>query len=298
MFQDRIRANYDKLTPGFRKLADFILNSTLDVAFLTATELSRTVGVDPATVVRFAQELGYSGFRELSREIKRYVRDQVTETYRKVTEGGTTESLLQALVENASQNLSFFITTDMANVVQTVEMLRNAAHIWITGEFSGYDAAAFVAKKFNMSGKSASAFQPSMAEIATVVTRMQQDDVLLTIAGSEPSVDAGYAVQIARQKGLKTVTVTGSGVILPARESELTVIVPSNSPAGVMSFGTMMQVLSLIWEAVTNTEDESQDNTKSELYKTMGDLLLKRANTPEYEPASLQDLWSTYTSDS
>ena len=74
MFQDRIRANYDGLTPGFRKLADFIMNSTLDVAFLTATELSRRVGVDPATVVRFAQELGYSGFRELSIEIKRYVR--------------------------------------------------------------------------------------------------------------------------------------------------------------------------------------------------------------------------------
>lgn len=296
MFQDRIRANYDGLTPGFRKLADFIMNSTLDVAFLTATELSRRVGVDPATVVRFAQELEYSGFRELSREIKRYVRDQVTATYRKVSEAGTTESLLKALFDNASQNLDFFITTDMANVVKAVEMLKGASHIWITGEFSGFDAAAFIAKKFNMSGKSASEFQPSMAEIATVATRMQKSDVLLTIAGNEPSVDAGYAVQIAREKGLRTVTVTGSGVILPARESELTVIVPCTSPAGVMAFGTLMQVLSLIWEAVVNEQVASDDAIKDELHKTMEELLLKRANTPEYEVASLQDLWSTYIS--
>jgi DNA-binding MurR/RpiR family transcriptional regulator len=296
MFQDRIRANYDRLTPGFRKLADFIMNSTLDVAFLTATELSRRVGVDPATVVRFAQELEYSGFRELSREIKRYVRDQVTATYRKVGEAGTTEARLKALVEQASQNLEFFITTDLANVVKAVELLKAASHIWITGEYSGFDAAEFLARRFNMSGKSASAFQPSMAETATVVTRMSTDDVLLTIAGSEPSVDAGYAVQIAREKGLKTVAITGSGVILPARESSLTVIVPSDSPVGGSAFGTLMQVLSLIWEAVVSEQMESNEILKREVHKTMEELLIKRANTPEYEVASLHDLWSTNVS--
>ncbi len=44
MFKERIRENYDGLTPGFRKLADFIMDSTLDVAFLTATELSKRGG--------------------------------------------------------------------------------------------------------------------------------------------------------------------------------------------------------------------------------------------------------------
>ena len=74
MFKERIRKYYDALTPGFRKLADFIMQNTLDAAFLTASELARRVDVDPATVVRFSQEIGYSGYRELSREIKRYVR--------------------------------------------------------------------------------------------------------------------------------------------------------------------------------------------------------------------------------
>ena len=294
MFQDRIRAHYDALTPGFRKLADFIMNSTLDVAFLTATELSRRVGVDPATVVRFSQELGYSGFRELSREIKRYVRDQVTATYRNANQAGSTEALLIALLENANQNLEYFMTTDMVNVVKAVDMLKTAEHIWITGEYSGYDAAAFVAKKFALCGKNATAFQPSMSEIATVAARMKKNDVLLTICGNEPSVDAGYAVQLARRKGLRTVTVTGSGVILPARESELTVIVPSKSPAGVLALGSLMQVLSLIWEAVVNEQIESGELLQGELQKIMEELLLKRANTPEYEVASLQEMWRPY----
>ena len=37
MFKERIREYYDALTPGFRKLADFLMQNTLDAAFLTAS---------------------------------------------------------------------------------------------------------------------------------------------------------------------------------------------------------------------------------------------------------------------
>ncbi len=286
MFQDRIRGNYENLTPGFRKLADFIMNNTLDAAFLTATELSRRVGVDPATVVRFAQELEYSGYRELSREIKHYVRDQVTSTYRKAGEAESVESLLQALVENASQNMQNFVTTDLPNVVKTVQMLREAVQIWFTGEFTGYDIASFMAKKFQAYGIAATAFQPSMSETASVVAQMNEGDVLLTFAGTEPNLDAGYAVRLARAKGVKTVTVTGSGVILPARESELTVIVPCKTPVGVPAFGAMMQVMGLIWEAVMK-ECVADTAAKTEsLQGNMEKILKLRAETPEYEVAA------------
>ena len=164
LFKERIREHYDEMTPGFRKLADFIMNQTLDVAFLTATRLSRRVGVDPATVVRFSQDLGYSGYRELSREIKNYVRDQVTSTYREVEEATTEEELLKALTENAAQNMDHFVATDMVSLVNAVEMLKGASHIWLTGEFSGYDIANFMAKKFKSHGVSASVFHPDMSE--------------------------------------------------------------------------------------------------------------------------------------
>ncbi len=106
MFKERIREYYDALTPGFRKLADFIMQNTLDAAFLTASELARRVNVDPATVVRFSQEIGYSGYRELSREIKRYVRDQVTATYREAKEAKTEEDVINVILDNTSNNFS------------------------------------------------------------------------------------------------------------------------------------------------------------------------------------------------
>jgi DNA-binding MurR/RpiR family transcriptional regulator len=291
IFKERIRASYDDLTPGFRKLADFIMNNTLDVAFLTATELSRRVGVDPATVVRFAQELEYSGYRELSREIKKYVRDRVTASYRKVDEAETTEDLLRGLVENANQNMQHFVTTDLANVVEAVELLREANHIWVTGEFTGYDIAAFLAKTFSAYGLAATSFEPSMASTSTALARMKAGDALITFAGTDPSVDAGYAVRLAGDMGVHTVTITGSGVVLPAREADVSVIVPHKTPAGVPAFGPMLQVVSLIWEALMDDRTEQTREAVGELYDSMGRLLKLRAETPEYEVAGPQAFW-------
>lgn len=283
MFQDRIRENYENLTPGFRKLADFIMNSTLDAAFLTATELSRRVGVDPATVVRFSQELGYSGFRELSREVKHYVRDQVTATYRKAGEAESIEALLHSLIDNAEQNMQHFVTTDLANVVKAVEILRAAPHIWFTGEFTGYELAVFITKKFKAYGVPASVFYPGMNETASVLPQMQPGEALVTFVGAEPNLDTGYAIHMAREKGVITIAVTNSGVALPARKADLTVIVPGKSPIGIPGFGTLMQVASLIWEAVMKERVEAVSQKVEDLQVNMEALLQLRASTPEYE---------------
>ncbi|MFP4395857.1 MAG: MurR/RpiR family transcriptional regulator [Anaerolineales bacterium] len=285
LFKERIREHYDELTPGFRKLADFIMSNTLDVAFLTATRLSRRVGVDPATVVRFSQELGYSGYRELSLEIKSYVRDQVTSTYREVEESAGVEELLRALTDNAEQNMKRFVATDMLRLVEAVEALKDASYVWFTGEFGGYDIANFIAKKFRSHGIQSNIFHPSMSETASALSQMKEGEVLLTIGEAKPSLDAGYAVRMAREKGLKTITLSCSGVILPAREAEITIIAPCKSPAGVSSFGPLMQVLSLMWEALI--EEHVAAEAKGMAENNLSHLLKLRAETPEYEVETL-----------
>ncbi len=246
---------------------------------------SPTCGGRPCNSGPFRAGTGYSGFRELSREIKRYVRDRVTASYRKVQQAGSTEEVLQGLVENARQNIEYFVTTDLASIVNALEALRKANTIWCTGEFSGYDVASFLAKKLSTQGFRAIAFEPSMASTGATLARMQEGDVLLTFAGSEPSIDAGYAVRLAHEKGVRTVTLTGSGVALPARIADISVIVPHQSPAGVASFGPLLEVASLIYEALMTPATEDMKNQARELAVQMSKLLKLRADTAEYEVA-------------
>ena len=69
-YEERIREAYPHLSKSFARLADFILDSYLETAFMTATELGHAVNVDATTVVRFSQQLGYAGYPELLREIQ------------------------------------------------------------------------------------------------------------------------------------------------------------------------------------------------------------------------------------
>ena len=291
MFKDKIREHYKELTPGFRKLADYIMENTLDVAFLTATRLSKRVGVDPATVVRFSQEIGYSGYRELSIEIKKYVRDQVTDTYRPVEASATNEELLRSLIDNSTRNFQHFITTDLDSIATAVEILKNADKIYLVAADTSYDLANFMAKKLQSLGIAAQSFYPSMAETASNVSRMKEGEALLAITIEGPSIDTGYAVKMANNKGIHTICITGSGVALPAREAELAIIVPTKSPTNVRSFGAETLILALLWEALANEMKEETADRHKERSEQMANLLKLRAETPEYEVSAPQDLW-------
>ena len=64
-FRNRIRKIQVDLSPSFTRVAEFCPDHYPDVAFLTVSEFAKTVDVDAATIVRFAQRLGYPGYPEL-----------------------------------------------------------------------------------------------------------------------------------------------------------------------------------------------------------------------------------------
>ena len=78
--QDRVRALLPSLTPKRRRLARLLLDEPLSVAFLSAEELGRRAGADPATVVRFSRTLGYDGFTDLKRDLQARVPQFMTAT--------------------------------------------------------------------------------------------------------------------------------------------------------------------------------------------------------------------------
>jgi DNA-binding MurR/RpiR family transcriptional regulator len=99
-FVERIRDNRDGLSPSFERLADFLLDSYAHAALLTATELGHTLDIDTATVVRFAQHLGYKGYPQLQREFRDKLRKELLEK-KKAEPASSAEAAEEALSELA-----------------------------------------------------------------------------------------------------------------------------------------------------------------------------------------------------
>src|SRR4030066_90773 len=77
LYEDRIRRERPTMSKSFAKLADYLLDSYVEAAFMTASELAHALNLDAATVVRFSQHLGYDGFPQLQREIRDKVKDDL-----------------------------------------------------------------------------------------------------------------------------------------------------------------------------------------------------------------------------
>ena len=60
-----------KLTKKEKLIADFILDNFAEACFITSTEIAKRIHVSDSSVIRFTRTLGYSGFMEFQRAIRK-----------------------------------------------------------------------------------------------------------------------------------------------------------------------------------------------------------------------------------
>lgn len=68
---EKIQESRRGFSKSQRAIARYLQDHPEEVAFMTASRLGATVGVSESTVVRFATEIGYSGYRQCSRPCRR-----------------------------------------------------------------------------------------------------------------------------------------------------------------------------------------------------------------------------------
>ena len=207
MFRERIGRKYGELSPGFKKLADFILTSHQRVAFMSASRLARHLDLDVATVTRFAQTLGYDGFTELIREIQEQVLDEMRQARIPVTDR----------LEAAKGSPLHTMWQDWANMEQTIQeirperaasavaALRTARHIYIVAEGVGVGLAHSMATYLSMIKPRIIVLDKGPFDTALELKALTAEDAIVGICYTGYGYSAARALQYARRVGAKTI---------------------------------------------------------------------------------------------
>lgn len=292
MFRDKIQTKYEELSPRFRSLADFILENTLDAGFLTATELARRVGVDPATVVRFSQELGYSGYRELSREIKRYVNQQLALRYQKsVPEAGGLAEKISVMTDELSDRL-LNMKADAEQIAKVANKLHEAKRVFVTSTAEGQGLAELWSTYLGLLNIETYSIRADPARAALLLQHITANDVLVALSlGLGPGVEVGHLLSAVQKKGTFTISITTSPTLLPARQADENLVAPSKTPSGYPSFDTLMALLSILWQALLTLDEEKSHNGIKAAINALNDLVDQRDKIPPYDIAALLRLW-------
>jgi DNA-binding MurR/RpiR family transcriptional regulator len=233
-YEERIRKERPDMSKSFARLADFLLDSYVQSAFMTASELAHELDLDAATVVRFAQHLGYKGFPQLQRDIRERV---MADLLVKPEEAKVAESV-PGVVANAMSELSFAleqtrISLDTNAVAELVEKIGAARRIVILAENPAQAAAYNLVHFLEQGGFPIYIARSGVADLArTVHTATAQDLILaLEVSGQAPYI-AG-ALEEARKKGQPTAAILGAASLASARAAEVVLAARAHPSLGV-----------------------------------------------------------------
>jgi DNA-binding MurR/RpiR family transcriptional regulator len=145
-FRARILAVYDNLSPQQRQVADYVLEHLRAVAFSSVPELAVEAGTSEATIVRFAQSVGYDGFSAFKTDLATALREEVTagvpKPLRKTPDADPLSAVAALEIENIQRSLD---AIDRKVVRQVAERLYAVDHVFAFGiGISGNLAELFV----------------------------------------------------------------------------------------------------------------------------------------------------------
>lgn len=284
MFRERIQSRYSDLTPSFRRLADFILEQPLDAAFMTATELAHYMNLDAATVVRFSQMLGYTGFRELSHELQQVVKDELVASYSPSPHTPDDTLLFQNLLENERHNLALA----QARLGQQAGMLHSALQaarrIWVTGQGYGAHLAALCGLVLLEHGLPATFVASDLPEIAASFGRLDSTDAVIGFAVAETELDVASAIRFARECGARTFALSVSEVAPAALAAETSIVCPGPALTHTPSFTGLAALIVALGAALAVRDGSRAAATEARLHESSRRLLELRAlATPPVE---------------
>jgi len=234
LYEDRIRQERSHMSKSFARLADFLLNSYIEAAFMTASDLAHTLDLDAATVVRFSQYLGYDGFPKLQHEIRQRVKEDLLVHPKEAEIANSVAGVASQAIKEISLALeSTRISLDTDAMERLVEQLGKARRIVIVAEGPAQPTAYSLVLFLEQGGFPVYIARSGITDLARTVHIATPQDLLIAmeVAGQAPYI--ARAMREAQAKGIPTAAIIGAASLASARFADMVLSAQAHSSIGV-----------------------------------------------------------------
>ncbi|QQY80649.1 RpiR family transcriptional regulator [Keratinibaculum paraultunense] len=241
-----IQNNFNTLSKGQKLIAEYIMNNYDKAAFMTAAKLGETVGVSESTVVRFANTLGYDGYKELQKELQELIRNKLT-TVQRISLSkdfsdyeNTIKQVIKKDIDNIEKTLK---EIDYHAFKEAVEITLEADNIYILGLRSSSFLAGYLGFYLNFLLDNVKVISFGPNDIFEQLLRSTKDDVIIGISYPRYSKRTLEALNYGKEKGCKIIGITDSLVSPAAQYADVTLIASSNMLSFVDSLVAPMSLI-------------------------------------------------------
>lgn len=278
MFQERIAQHYARLGRNQKKIADFLSQRYHEAAFINAFALSQRLEVDPATVTRFAQRLGYAGYPELLSEIQEMVKKELNVSYKPAADKAGEEGLFFTALAQERENLERAITHVRGETVTAViSALREAKSVYVVAHgMARGPAQAFVAQLRGLLGMSAHLVPSDQLDAALALSGIGETDVAVGVSLAALHDDTAQLLRLARSRGAVTIGLSTSHTSPTASSADFMLVCPAESTIGIPSAASLTAVLSALANVLLSQNPSRLDEVKEGLLSNVNWILERR----------------------
>lgn len=266
----RINSYMEQLKPAEKKVAKYILNNREEVIHLSITKLAREAGVSEATVVKFCQHIGYSGYQELkimlAQAEKKGQQDRI---YGEIEADDNVEEIINKIFQIYDQSLhNTKKLFDNNNIREAIKTVINSKRIY----FFGFGASGIVARdselKFKRINYVAEALLDNHKQ-KTIASLLSEDDLVVAISDSGRTKELMESLEIAKNAGAKIITITSNMGSPVTKISDIILLTSSKeTPFRGSALASRMAQLAVIDVLFLGVASAEYDKTIEALSKT------------------------------
>ena len=233
---ERIHASYYQLTAAEKKVADFVLNQSERVQFMSITQLAEECGTAEATISRFCRSLRLKGFNAFKIELARHsslekpLRNQNMSLD---TPEGRFREVGRQSTDAISQTVGLM---NQKTILRVVEMMEKAPHVMCIGSGGSMIMASDCAHQFSTITPKFYAVSDAHMQMAAAAT-MGPDDIIILFSYSGATTNGIQILELAKQRGVKTILVTRYNKSPAAKLADAVLLCGSNE--GPFQFGSV-----------------------------------------------------------
>lgn len=213
-----ISARARSLPKRLSQVAQYSLQHPDEMAFGTVASIAEEALVQPSTLVRFAQALGFQGFTELQEVFRSRLRERVLSYDERLAhlrsqsaEAHKASVIFAGFAESAEKSLrELRVRLDGETLEKAVEFLANADTIFLVGLRRSFPISSYMSYAFGKLAIKNQLIGATGGLAAEDVSFATQQDVMLAISFTPYASETVKLAQSAALRGVPVISITDS----------------------------------------------------------------------------------------
>ena len=261
-FAQTLAARFDSLPAQLQKAARWIEAHPHDAALLSMREQAGRAGVQPATMTRLAQALGYDGYEAVRAQHADALRHAgqpglvSTAARRNKLRAGTPESAAQTMVHHGAAQIGALADPQtLAALVEAASMIAQAGRVFSLGMRSSHAVAWHVWYALSLISDRAILLDGIGGVGFDAFTQARENDVLFVCGVAPYTRTVVEAVMQARALGMRIVALTDSPLSPLISQGNPALIVPTDSASFLHSMAPAFALAEILVALVARGDD-------------------------------------------